>query len=95
MARGWPRLPAPVVAPEAHYLALVPCEERRFFGLVKKPSLRCFTLERSIRLAGGTRTVVCEWTWDKEAGLEHCNYGEGPPADAKAFLRRLVGLLEK
>lgn len=87
------QLPTPVVAPEAHYLALVHGQESRFFGLVKRPRLRCFTLERSIRLAGGTRTVICEWTWNQESGLEHNNYGAGPPANAQDFLGSLAGIL--
>ena len=47
--------------------------------------VRYFTLEHGLNLDGAARTVLCEWE-RHEAGPRHANYGDGPPADAEAFL---------
>jgi hypothetical protein len=86
-------LPTPEIPPEAHYLAIVPTVERRLWGLITRQAVRCFTLERSVRLAGGTRTVVCEWTLDSSSMLQHGNYGAGPAPTPNAFLDRLGAIL--
>lgn len=86
-------LPQPEIPPEAHFLAMVPSFDRKFFGLVKRKTVRCFTLERSVRLAGGTRTVVCEWSLDDTSALQHGNYGEGPSPTPSAFVEHLGAIL--
>ncbi|RMG17371.1 MAG: hypothetical protein D6731_04230 [Planctomycetota bacterium] len=90
------RFPDPEIPPEAHFLALVPWTERRFLGLWPRPTLRCFTLEQGIRLGGGLRTVLCEWSPEKKGeGLNHTNYGDGPAPQRRAFLERLGALLSE
>jgi hypothetical protein len=87
------RLPEPEIPPEAHYLAIVPWCEKRLLGLVQKRSLRCFTLEQGIKLSGGLRTVLCEWTRSEKGELVHRNYGVGPEPNTSAFLARLSEVL--
>lgn len=72
-------MPEPVTPPEAWLAAVA-------FGPTVT-GLRYFTLERSF----GQRTALCEW----KADGAHANYGSGPGADADAFARAVVGILEK
>ena len=45
---------------------------------------RYFTLEHGTNLDGSARTVLCEW-----ADGNHRNFGNGPAADAEAFLQAI------
>lgn len=78
-------LPEPKNMAEAYMVAVValidPSQDEPDIENVKG---RYFTLERGLSLAGGTRTVLCEWS---ETG--HSNYGDGPPATVEAFVSAL------
>jgi len=45
---------------------------------------RYFTLEKSISLSGGPRTVLAEWN-----ETEHINFGDGPEPNVDAFVTSL------
>jgi hypothetical protein len=73
-----------------------------FVGIVLKPSpgdtaadlpgaeVRYFTLEKEFAPDSSAHTVLCEWTQDSK----HLNYGEGPPADVKQFLKAIAEMCE-
>jgi hypothetical protein len=68
-------LPPPQEPPEAY-----------FVGLILEPP-RYITLERGTNLAGGTRTVLCEWT-----ERIHANMGDGPEPTIESFVHALGSL---
>lgn len=87
-------LPAPEVAPEAYFVALV-CDDvpepdpeddsvdtvELWKLLVRSTPVRVFTLELSQDLSGREHTVFCEWASDGR----HLNMGDGPRPDKNAF----------
>lgn len=87
-------LPAPEVAPEAYFVALVcdalpepdqsddsPDALELWRLLVRSTAVRVFTLELSQDLSGRTHTVFCEWTSEGA----HLNMGDGPQPDRDTF----------
>jgi hypothetical protein len=84
-------LPKPIRQAEAFLVAVVLCMKigNLADAIVQaatggpEPELRYFTLE----LGHGGRTVLCEW----EEPDQHCNYGDGGPAEVAAFTALVVG----
>jgi hypothetical protein len=84
-------LPAPAEATECHFVCMV-----AGFATPDAPSVdqlawsRCFTLERGLDfLTEEDCTFLCEWTPEGE----HRNLGDGPPAEAGAFVAALFAVL--
>jgi hypothetical protein len=76
------RMPEPQAATEAHFVAVVLNHELAEPAKPPpEPEAYYFTLELGVSSDGSLRTVFCEW--DESA---HRNHGDGPPADARAFL---------
>lgn len=87
-------LPAPKVAPEAYFVALM-CDAvpepdpdddssdsvELWKLLVRSTPVRVFTLELSQDLNGREHTVFCEWSSEGR----HLNMGDGPRPDKDAF----------
>jgi hypothetical protein len=79
-------LPTPRAATEAYFVAIVlnheldepakPAPEPEFFY---------FTLEKGVALDTSTRTIFCQWE-----DATHKNFGDGPPADGRAFLDHIA-----
>jgi hypothetical protein len=84
------QMPKPRAPTEAFFVAGVlladPNEEMPESDRV---ALRYFTLEKGITLGGPARTVLCEWTADGT----HANFGDGPPAELRAFCGAVEELL--
>jgi len=75
-------LPAPRAATEAHFVAIVLNHELDEPAKpAPEPEYFYFTLEKGFALDASTRTIFCQW--DEAA---HKNFGDGPPADGRAFL---------
>ncbi len=73
------RMPAPVSLEEAYFVAVVLLNDGASGG---EPVFRYFTLELGLGRDGAPRTVLGEWV-----GEVHSSYGDGPDAEASAFLR--------
>lgn len=79
-------LPQPRAATEAYFVAIVlnheldepakPAPEPEFFY---------FTLEKGVALDSSIRTIFCQWE-----DACHKNFGDGPPADGRAFLDHIA-----
>ena len=75
-------LPEPRAATEAHFVAIVLNHELDEPAKpAPEPEFYYFTLERGFALNASTRTIFCQWE-----DATHKNFGDGPPADARAFL---------
>ncbi|MCZ7644237.1 MAG: hypothetical protein M5U26_02970 [Planctomycetota bacterium] len=84
--------PPPEGITETHMVAVVWLMDLGAGGLPDDPAVRYFTLEKGARSEdGGERTVLGEWTKDGS----HLNFGDGPPAEPKAFARRLEELVQQ
>lgn len=75
-------LPKPCLSPEAYMVAIVHKEGDPLPYNGERGNARYFTLEYTGK---GMAPVICEW--DNE---EHCNYGEGPQPDSKAFMEAVL-----
>lgn len=56
--------------------------------------VRFFTLEHSLRVDGGPRTVLGEWV-QGDSGARHLNHGDGPAADVGSFLDAIALVIAK
>lgn len=75
-------LPPPRAATEAYFVAIVLNHELDEPAKPSpEPEFYYFTLERGIASDGSPRTIFCQWE-----DSVHKNFGDGPPADARAFL---------
>ena len=83
--------PEPAVAPEAHFVAVIPAPQRWLDRVLRRPrQWRYMTLEFSRRLDGSRTTVLGEWAFDQ--GMLHRNFGSGPEPSVPAFLAALESL---
>jgi hypothetical protein len=54
-----------------------------------RPEVRYFTLEKGMNMpTGADRTVLCSWKGDT-----HANFGDGPEANAAAFMERIKQMI--
>jgi hypothetical protein len=56
---------------------------------------RLLTLELAVNLGGGAQTMLCEWLVNDDGGLDHANFGPGPPDSREAFVEAVVNLVER
>lgn len=80
------RLPSASHAAEAHFVGIaIPLTN----GAQSGSPPRYFVLEFGWELDDQPRTVLCEWTTG-----EHLNMGNGPPAEASAFIAAVADVLD-
>ena len=51
--------------------------------------VRYITLEKGMSEEDASRTALCEWQHSEE-GVSHLNFGDGPPPDVFAFIRKIA-----
>lgn len=79
-------MPAPLNVTEAYFAAAVLLADLSPGAPdATANDLRFFTMEKGYSIAGGDRTVFCEWTADGQ----HLNFGDGPPATVQDFVRAI------
>jgi hypothetical protein len=79
-------LPPPRAATEAYFVAIVLNHELDEPAKpAPEPEFYYFTLEKGVALDASTRTIFCQWE-----DACHKNYGDGPPADGRAFLDHIA-----
>lgn len=79
-------LPPPRAATEAYFVAIVLNHELDEPAKpAPEPEFYYFTLEKGVALDASTRTIFCQWE-----DACHKNYGDGPPADGRAFLDQIA-----
>jgi hypothetical protein len=79
-------LPPPRAATEAYFVAILLNHELDEPAKpAPEPEFYYFTLEKGVALDASTRTIFCQWE-----DACHKNYGDGPPADGRAFLDHIA-----
>jgi hypothetical protein len=86
-------MPRPEAEAEAYYVAAVldhNLDQSRAAPPEAKPQLFYYTLEKATSLSDGSdRTMLSRWS----SKTDHASLGDGPPAETKAFLEAVEGMV--